>query len=124
MAKRLHKYLFYALLIIVYGVFFSVESFYNFEGHSDAKKLLAQSSVVSHSAGNGGVSTSAARFPSTHKIRLNKRYQQENFLPCVVLRMEIPVTYVTSEMPVVYPEFLLPLVTIDHSPLRGPPFAA
>ena len=124
MAKRINKYLFYTLLTIVYGVFFSVESFYNFEGHSDAKKILSQSSFVCHSTGNPGVSTSATRLPSSHTIRLNKRYQQENFHPCAIFRVETPVVYVTPRMPGVYPIQSLPLVTIDHSRLRGPPVAA
>jgi hypothetical protein len=124
MAKRIHKYLFYTLLTIVYGVFFSVESFYNFEGHSDAKKILSHSSFVCHSTGNGGISTSATRFPSTHTVRLNKRYQQENFHPCPIFRVEAPVVYVMPRMLGVSSIQPLPFVTIDHSLLRGPPVAA
>ena len=124
MAKRIHKYLFYTLLLIVYGVFFSVESFYNFEGHSDAKKILSQPSIVCHSAGNGVVSTSAARFPSSHTIRLNKRYQQENFAPCPIFRVEAPVVYFTPRILGVYPIHSLPRITIEYSALRGPPVAA
>ncbi|HVS95497.1 MAG TPA: hypothetical protein VHE54_03395 [Puia sp.] len=124
MAKRIHKYLFYILLSVVYGVFFSVESFYNFEGHSDAKKLFSQSSIVIHSAGSGVVSTSAARFPSAHKIRLNKRYQQENCPPCPVFRVELPVCYVAPRILGVYTYFTLPRVTIDRILLRGPPVTA
>ena len=124
MAKRIHKYFFYALLTIVYGVFFSVESFYNFEGHSDAKKLFSYSSIVTHSAANGVVTTSAARFPSAHKIRLNKRYQQENCPPCPVFRVETPVRYVAPRICGVYTCFALPRVTINHALLRGPPALA
>lgn len=124
MAKRIHKSLFYTLLTIVYGVFFSVESFYNFEGHSDAKKILSHSSLVCHFTGNGSVSTSATHFPSTHTIRLNKRYQQENFPPCPIFRVETPIAYVTPVMLGIYPIQPLPLVTIDRALLRGPPVAA
>jgi hypothetical protein len=124
MAKRIHKYLFYTLLTIVYGIFFSVESFYNFEGHSDAKKILSQSSFVCHSKGTGTARTSATRFPSSHTIRLNKRYQQENFPPCPIFRVKTSIVYVTPVMLEINPIQPLPLVTIDHSPLRGPPFAA
>lgn len=124
MSKRIHTYLFYTLIVVVYGVFFSVESFYNFEGHSDAKKLLSHASLVRHSDGTRSVSTSSSRFPSTHTIRLNKRYQQENYIPCSVFRIEMPVCYVEPRKPGAYPVCSLPFVTIDHSFLRGPPIAA
>jgi hypothetical protein len=124
MTKRIHKYLFYTLLTIVYGVFFSVESFYNFEGHSDAKKILHSSSLAYHSTGQQGASTSPVPFPSNHGIRLNKRYHQEDFPLCPVIRVEMPVRYVKPRMPGVLPIRALPFVTIDHSLLRGPPIAA
>ncbi|HEV9035375.1 MAG TPA: hypothetical protein VGQ51_02090 [Puia sp.] len=124
MPKRIHKYLFYTLIAVVYGVFFSVESFYNFEGHSEAKKLLSHASLVRLTDGNRGVSTSSARFPSSHSIRLNKRYQQENFTPCPIFRVEMPVCYVVPRTPRPYPVCPLPFITIDHSSLRGPPIAA
>lgn len=124
MSKRIHKYLFYALIAVVYGVFFSVESFYNFEGHSDAKKILSHASRVRHEARDRGVSTSSAQFPAAHSIRLNKRYQQENFPPCPIFRVEMPVSYVEPRRPVVYSVWPLPFITVDHSSLRGPPIAA
>lgn len=124
MKKRIHKYAFHALLVIVYGVFFSVESFYNFEGHSDAKKILHSSSLAYHSTGFQGASTSSVPFPSLHGVRLNKRYHKEDFPPCPIVRIEAPVRYITPRILGVFVVRALPFITIDHSLLRGPPFAA
>ena len=124
MSKRIHKYLFYTLIAVVYGVFFSVESFYNFEGHSDARKLLSHTSAVLQTDGGHKISTSSSGSPSPHAIRLNKRYQQEKYTPCPVFHVETPVCYVRPTTPKPYPACPLPFITIDHSPLRGPPIAA
>jgi hypothetical protein len=123
-SKRIHKYLFYTLIAIVYGVFFSVESFYNFEGHSDASKLLSHVSLVRHTDNHRSVSTSSSQSPSAHSLRLNKRYQQQNFTPCPVFRTEGPVCYRVPGTPVVRPVCTLPFVAIDHPAFRGPPAAA
>ena len=123
MKKRIHKYLFYTLVIIVYGVFFSVESFYNFEGHSDAKTILSQSSCITQSAGVRNVSTSPLPSPSSHKIRLNKRYQHEDFRPCAIVRVESPVAYITPRILGHHPIRPLPLACASLSSLRGPPLA-
>ena len=123
MSRRLHKYLFYTLLAVVYGVFFSVDSFYNFEGHSDARNIVSHASLVRHAAGNRGLSTSSSPYPSAHALRLNKRYQQKNFIPCPVFRVEMPVCYVGPARPAAYPVCPLPFITVVHSPLRGPPTA-
>jgi len=40
MNRRIHKILFYTLLLGVYAVFFSVESFYNYEGQSQGKNIF------------------------------------------------------------------------------------
>ncbi len=47
MKKRIHKMFFYTLLMGVYGVFFSVESFYNFEGQPDAHGQLRYGRSIS-----------------------------------------------------------------------------
>jgi hypothetical protein len=51
--KRIHTLLFYILLCGVYGIFFSVESFYNFEGQPNAKQGFGYSVVKSHPLHSG-----------------------------------------------------------------------
>ncbi len=124
MKKRIHKFLFYTLLLSVYGVFFSVESFYNFEGHSNAKDIISYAAVIKHSPGGRSmVRTSPLPFPSSHNIRLNKRYHQEDFPPCAVYQAITPVRYIIPKTLNTYPALRLPVVTILHPQLRGPPFA-
>ncbi len=47
MQKRIHTLLFYTLLLSVYAGFFSVESFFNFEGQSEGKELTRQAFLLS-----------------------------------------------------------------------------
>jgi hypothetical protein len=124
MRKRIHKFLFYTLLLSVYGVFFSVESFYNFEGHSNARDIISYSSIIKHSSDSrSGVRTSPLPYPSSHNTRLNKRYHQEDFPPCAVYRVTSPVRYIIPKTLRLYPALRLPVVTIFHPQLRGPPFS-
>ena len=111
--KRIHILLFYALLCVVYGVFFSVESFYNNEGQPNAKQGFSYSVVKTplHSGASPG-------------FRLNKRYHQEDIPPCPILS---PVTPERCVMPVSigsYGNEPLPSAAIVHYSLRGPPTAA
>jgi len=123
MTKRIHKYFFYTLLTIVYGVFFSVESFYNFDGHSGAKKESAPSAAF-YALGNGQARTSPLPIAKPHGMRLNKRYHQANFPPCPIFRIEPPVVYVAPQILGALPIRPLPTVTLVSSQLRGPPVAA
>jgi hypothetical protein len=115
--KRIHKFLFYALLCGVYGVFFSVESFYNNEGQPNATPGFGYSVVKSTPLHSGA-------FPG---FRLNKRYHQEDIQdipPCPILP---PVTAERSITPVRIGSFgneALPSVAIIHYSLRGPPITA
>jgi hypothetical protein len=123
--KRIHTILFYTLLTAVYGVFFSVESFFNFEGQIHAKELFAYSSMTQAAAKTPGVArTLPLSSSSSHAIRLNKRYHRENIPPCIVFSVEAPVRYVTPQIPVLYRNRPLPATDIIHHPLRGPPVAA
>lgn len=123
MTKRIRKYLFYTLLTIVYGVFFSVESFYNFDGHSGAKQVPV-SAATFHVSRNGLARTSPLPISKPHSMRLNKRYHQANFPLCPIFRVESPVVYVTPKMLGVLPVRSLPVVALPSSFLRGPPFTA
>jgi hypothetical protein len=111
MKKRIHKLPFYALLFCVYGVFFSVESFYNFEGQAHTKAVFGKSVVKStplHSSASLG-------------FRLNKRYHQENILPCPIFSPAAPERCIS---PVRFGspwDGALPSVAIVHYSLRGPP---
>lgn len=121
MSKRIHKYFFYTLLSIVYGVFFSVESFYNFDGHSGAAST-SPTSAAFYASGDGQVRASPLPISKPHSMRLNKRYHQANFPPCPIFRIEPPVVYVAPRNLGALPVRFLPKVTLPSSLLRGPPF--
>lgn len=122
MKKRLHKLLFYALLFGVYGIFFSVECFYNFEGQGTARNIVHFVHLVNSQERHLPVAQ-ATPFHSAaaHSIRLNKRFHQENIPPCPVLLPVAP-EYVVA--PLTVGRFWhtdLPDPALLHRPLRGPP---
>jgi hypothetical protein len=123
MRKKIYTFSFYTLLLAVYGIFFSVESFYNFEGHSDAREIIHRAALVqSGSAANASLHCYPG--PQKTRVRLNKRFHQEEFPPCTVYEVGAPVIYVTPRelgSLVVSP---LPSVTVAHPQLRGPPCRA
>ena len=112
--KRIHILLFYALLCVVYGVFFSVESFYNFDGQPNAKQGFGYSVVKSHPLHSG----------ASPGFRLNKRYHQEDIPPCPILPPITPERCLTPVRIGLYGNEPLPFVAIVHYSLRGPPTAA
>ncbi len=112
--KRISKFLFYALLCGVYGVFFSVESFYNFEGQPNAKQDSVHSVVKSSPLHSGS-------FPG---FRLNKRYHQENIPPCPIFSPVIPERRITPVRLGTSGNDVLPSSAILAYSLRGPPAMA
>ena len=125
MAKRINKLLFYTLLVSVYGIFFSVESFFNFEGHINAKDIFSYSSIT-HISGQreNVVKTAPLQSSSSHKVRLNKRFHQEDIALCPIFYVAAPELYVTPRVLGSFRAFVLPAVTVTHYRLRGPPFVA
>jgi hypothetical protein len=114
MNKQTHKVLFYAMLFCVYAVFFSVESFYNFESQPQGKGFFRYSVVKS----------SPLHSTTSHGFRLNKRYHPEVISPCPIGSPEAPkwcLTPVRLGSPGEHP---LPDIAIVHYSLRGPPAAA
>jgi hypothetical protein len=114
MYKQIHKILFYALLFGVYTVFFSVESFYNFEGQPHSKEVFSYSVVK----------TTPVHSSTCPGFRLNKRYHPEVISPCPIVPPEAPkwcLTPVRLGFPNKSP---LPDVSRVHYSLRGPPIAA
>jgi hypothetical protein len=126
MGKRLHRLSFYTLILAVYGIFFSIESFYNFEGHSEAREIIRHSSYLNELSDQAGVKTVHSHFPNSHpiRLRLNKRYHQEDIQLCTVYTVVAPVITVRPYELGMYPLSPLPAVPFDHPKLRGPPFAA
>jgi len=124
MGKRLYKYCFYTLILAVYGIFFSIESFYNFEGHSEAREIIGYSSYLR--SAQTGVKAAKASYPQSHKIRLrlNKRFHQEDIQPCRIYAVVAPFITVTPFELGAFPLSPLPAVPLVHPKLRGPPFAA
>jgi hypothetical protein len=109
-----HKALFYTLLFCVYGIFFSVESFYNFEGQPNVKADFRCSAVKS----------TPLHVSASYGFRLNKRYQQEDIPPCPINSPAAPercIELVRFGSPW---DGALPAVAIIHYSLRGPPAAA
>ena len=122
MKKRIHKALFYTLLLGVYGIFFSVESFYNFEGQSNARDLLRYATLISHQANGTTVArTTPLHSPSSHNVRLNKRYHQEDIPPCPVLSPALPESIAPPLVLNWYRSADLTRPALLHRPLRGPP---
>jgi hypothetical protein len=123
MRKKLHKLLFYTLLAGVYGIFFSVESFYNFEGQTDVKGILAYASLIKVNQQSGGprARTAPLRSASSHGLRLNKRYHQEVISPCPVLLPVRPEYVLTPLSPVCDRHADLNEPALLYRPQRGPP---
>ena len=122
MRKRLHKLLFYTILLGVYGIFFSVESFYNFEGQTDAKGIVAYASLFRVKQRHGPIAqTTPLRSASSHGLRLNKRYHQEVISPCQIFVPGRPEYAVTPLTPVCYRPADLNEPTLLYRPQRGPP---
>ena len=122
MRKRLHKLLFYTILMGVYGIFFSVESFYNFEGQTDAKGIQEYASLVRVQQQHGPVArTTPLRSTSSHGLRLNKRYHQEVISPCPIFLPARPEYAVTPLTPVCYRSAELTEPPLLYRPQRGPP---
>jgi hypothetical protein len=122
MKKSFYKLLYYTLLLGVYGIFFSVESFYNFEGHSNASDIIRNASLLSgHEKGTPVARTAPIRSTSTHSIRLNKRYHQEDMPPCPVLAPVLPEHVLPPIVLGCYRPTDLPKPVLLHRPLRGPP---
>lgn len=106
--------MFYAMLLCVYAVFFSVESFYNFEGQGNGKEIFRYSAVKG---------TPCHSNPS-HGFRLNKRYHPEVVPPYPIVSPNVPqncLIPVRLGSPGDHP---LPDIAIFHYSLRGPPVAA
>ena len=123
MDKRIHKVVFYTLLLAVYSAFFSVESFYNFEGHLDAKAFFT---APVHFLGDHQQVVKKAPLPSSssHKIRLNKRFHQENIAPCPMIAVAAPQERIIPIALGAYKTLPLPAVQVAHLRLRGPPSVA
>jgi len=125
MRKRLHKLFFYTLLLGVYGIFFSVESFYNFEGQTDVKGILAYASLFKVKEQGGPIAqTAPLRSASSHGLRLNKRYHQEVISPFPVLLPARPEYVLTPLIPVCHRPAELTEPALLYRPQRGPPALA
>ena len=128
MGKKLYRFSFYTLLLAVYGIFFSIESFYNFEGHSDAREIINHNCTASLQArsGEAGLNARRVNYPHSHKarLRLNKRYHGEEFPPCTVYEAPAPTVIVTPRELGVFCLRPLPSISLLRPQLRGPPLAA
>jgi hypothetical protein len=115
MQKRIHKLLFYTLLLSVYAGFFSVESFFNFEGQSEVRTTPTHSSYFQKSP------TTPLQSAHKHLVRLNKRYHQEDISLSPVISPETPFAYVVPGMTSLYRDCPLSSGPAIHRSLRGPP---
>jgi hypothetical protein len=122
MKTRFHKLLYYTLLFGVYSIFFSVESFYNFEGHSNASDIIRYGSLISGHEKDAPVArTTPIHSTSRHIIRLNKRFHQEDVPPCPVVSPALPEYVLAPAVLGSYCRIDLPKPALLHRPLRGPP---
>jgi hypothetical protein len=120
MDKRLHKPVLFALLLPVYGAFFFVESFFNFEGQTSTKDMVRYAALApAHAARH--FSTGSFPLPSsTHSVRLNKRYTPADVPPCPVFSPAVP-SYPLPLKTGIYRDPLLCDFTPLAYTLRGPP---
>jgi hypothetical protein len=122
MPVKLHKMLFYTLVLGVYGIFFSVECLYNFEGQGSSTNYLHFVSIAREGARTGQtfqnlpVHSSASR-----SLRLNKRYHQEEAPPFLFLSPALPEYTMAPSTPGCYCQTALPEPAFLNRPLRGPP---
>jgi hypothetical protein len=122
MRKRLHTLFFYTLLLGVYGIFFSVESFYNFEGQTNARGILEYASLVRVQQQHCPVAKATPlHSASSHGIRLNKRYHQGGILSCLILSPSRPEYALTPLTLVCHRPPDLTEPTLLYRPQRGPP---
>lgn len=126
MKPKSHRIAFYLLLLAVYSVFFSVESFFNFEGQLNAREILSYSSFVKAPDNHPKIfKAMPLRSSSTHKVRLNKRFHKEDIAPVpMVFNVEAPVVRLIPRVLDYSGITPLPSVTMVHHPLRGPPVVA
>ena len=117
MVKKSYSILFHTILLSVYAVFFSVQFFFNFDGPGPTSphSIFTTAASVHHSP---------LHSTTSHKIRLNKRFHQENITPCTVLSVEAPEQYITRETLGDCRSIHLPFTTPVHRALRGPPVVA
>jgi len=125
MKEKINKSLFYTLIVLVYGTFFSVQSFFNLGEQFGLKQIAGHASYAHHPENDQSkVKTSPLNSSSSHKIRLNKRFHQEDISPCPAFYVVAPELYVTPRVLGSFRTFALPTVTVTHRRLRGPPFIA
>lgn len=114
MNKSVHKGLFYIFLLGIYGIFFSVQWFHNFEGQPNTGRLFG------HSVAKNTPFHSAA----SQRFRLNKRYEPEDIPPCPIFSLAAPERGVKPVRLGDFGKDALPSVAIRHYSLRGPPATA
>jgi len=125
MKKSIHRAFFYTLLLGVYGIFFSVESFYNFEGQPNGKEVAWQQ-VFARPGFNNQPANKNTSSPSSasHGFRLNKRYHQEDIPPYLIFSLAAPERGIAPLRLGFDKTGMLPSVAIFFLSLRGPPTAA
>ncbi len=134
--KTVYRFLFHALLLAVYAVFFSVQFFFNFEVSSNAKVSWACDKGGNGSAGVRHVHSKqdpgrvtlfekhSQNSSSKTSFRLNKRFQQENITPCEIIYVVPLIHYENSRTTGSYRNGFLLAVIPASQPLRGPPIVA
>jgi hypothetical protein len=124
--RKTYRILFYALLLAVYAIFFSVQSFFNFEGLSGSQDVFNYYSFLSSGSKTAAIAKARPLHSSTghHNSRLNKRFHQENMPPCDVISIVIPERYIPVQSPDYSRHDFLPSVTRVSHRLRGPPAVA
>ncbi len=126
MVRRIHHITFYALLMSVYTVFFSVQFFFNFDvpGSGNAQNFLRHFRSGNHPEKMVSFAKEAPSHSYSCSFRLNKRFHQESTATCDILSIDVPELYVVERTLGHYREHLFPFVTPVHLFLRGPPSMA
>lgn len=123
--KRTYSAFQYALLLAIYGIFFSVQFFFNFESLAHAEALPSYG-ISSHTpSGHARFNEKKQHQPASKTaVRLNKRFQQEEMTPCEIVSVPAPVQYITVKSLGHYENVLRLFIFPISQPFRGPPVAA
>ncbi len=125
MVKRIHHITFYALLMSVYTVFFSVQFFFNFDFQgSGTQNFLRHFCSGNHPEKIVSLVKGVPSHSSSCSIRLNKRFHQESAPTCDIIFLDVSEPYMIPRTLGHYRDSFLPYVTPAHQLLRGPPSMA
>jgi len=111
--------------MVVYAAFFSVQFFFNFDAFPNSQTLCKICPFFHNSPDREAAVAKSSPLHSSplHKIRLNKRFQQEDMPPPSIVSIVVPERYIPLRTPDYSKRLFTPTFVPDNNPLRGPPMS-